>query len=228
MPRQRRSEFWIQWTGATCVGALAGGIIGALLGGVCDTTAATWLSPSALSIGAMLMAGAAGGGVAQWRLLRPALQRAGRWLIATAFGGAVGTAYAVGMVFVAAPMHGDSSAVVGVFWALALLGSLPLALWQQKTLPRTRSTRGWAAVTVASGVIGAVVAVISAMASHAAISPLLDHEDPWGGADIVLSIRLAAAVGVALGCAVVAVPTGVLVQRMLAEIAEGHAGGGRA
>jgi hypothetical protein len=145
--------------------------------------------------------------------------------VATAIGGAVAMGWAlaamVGSVelgrpfwepgYDPAPLPALASPLGGL-----LLGGLLLGIWQQRILRPAPQARWWALVTVASGTIALPVAMVGGMAGFELVKLFLDA-DPTDDLFLDFHLYLAAALGIGLGWTVVAVPTGVLLQRILSE-----------
>jgi hypothetical protein len=218
----KSNRSWLRWIGLTFLGVLTGGAIGAVFNAGLEAARPLplRLDDSATALAMPLILGATGGAIAQWMQLRWILVRPKRWLVATAVGGAVGMGYCAGLVFGpellpnswALPLSED--AIWFVSLPLMLLGGLPLGLWQQRILPPGPWKRQWTAVTVASGIVAAPMAVISAILSHMAISPLIDDADAADAGEVWFSYGLAIAFGISVGWAIVAACTGVLLQHM--------------
>jgi hypothetical protein len=226
------SLFWLRWVATTVLGVLVGACAGIAVSLALMPMLAN-IESSLLWFGVLLgplsLFGALGGAVGQWHLLRSIAVDRERWLRATAAGGVVAIGASAALLFGGAWFIDVAFGVQGLaawspWLALNALCALPLAMLQRPAVQHLSGARFWYVATAASVAIAAPAAVSAAAIVAELTLSTVGRSDNIGGLGLSTIIMVASAVGIGVGCAVVSLPSGILMQRV--RRSSGKAAGG--
>jgi hypothetical protein len=224
--------FWIRWTLATTLGVVGGALIwvavlvmpGPFLGWRMDLG---WLDEPFLEYCPLVLLGICGAALAQWRLLSRRLTGARRWLAATTIGGALGIAWSAAAAMFAGEavelIQGRGAAggpfALALWVVLSPIGGIILGSLQQRVLRPLPRAQSWPLVTAAAGAVAVPASIAASFGTFAIAhgSWLAGRESQYALSWLDFAMSTSVAVGLAVGWAIVALPTGVLLDRMLAE-----------
>jgi hypothetical protein len=216
--------FWLRWTIATGLGVLAGGCAGIpvtfFMQSMLDPLSASLAMMKAAALGPVVLLAPFGAGLGQACLLKGRINPA-QWCLLTGLGGLFGTAASNFPLLDSVPSAPDgfTGGVAGTWLWLALNPAcfLPLALLQQwllRPLPGVRFS--W--LTTLGGAAVAVPASAAALAAlgPSMISMMLDSSGPdWA---LHTAFLIGMTVVFAVSWMVLVLPTGVLLQRAIAQV----------